>query len=308
MRQQLPSLNALRAFEAAARHESFSKAANEFFVTHVAIGRHVRELEAWLDVRLFVRTGRGVALTEVGRIYLAKLTPIFDSIASATQEVKRSRNDRKLQITSDPAIASRWLITHLKNFKEKHSDIEVSIEPSDELCNLRQSEYDIGIRYGYGDWKDLDSVEILRPWIFPVCSREFAQKTAISTVQDLRETDLLHEKSYSLWIDWLKGAGATHIVGNDGPKFHNYLAIDAAQSGQGFALCDQILGIDALKQGLLIKPFDYHLNEGRNYYLVSAKDSPNCEVVNVFKDWLVDEISETVSEFDKIYTQVRNTA
>ncbi len=261
-----------------------------------------------MDVRLFIRTGRGVALTEVGRNYLAKLTPIFNNIVSATREVTKSRNDRKLQITSDPAIASRWLISHLKNFKEKHSDIEVSIEPSDELYNLRQSEYDIGIRYGYGDWKDLNSVEILRPWIFPVCSREFTPKTAISTVHDLSETDLLHEKSFSLWIEWLKGAGATHIVCKDGRKFHNHLAIDAAQSGQGFALCDQILGIDALKQGLLIKPFDYHLNEGRNYYLVFAKDSPDREVVNVFKDWLVDEISEMVSEFDKIYSQIRNTA
>lgn len=308
MRQQMPSLNALRAFEAAARHENFSKAADELCVTHVAISRHVRELEAWLDLSLFARTGRGVALTEAGRVYLAKLTPVFDDIVSATREIKKSGKGSKLQVTSDPAIAARWLVSHLRNFKAKHPDIEVSIDPSDELSNIEQSEYDIGIRYGYGGWPNVNAVEIFRPSIFPVCAPEFVRENAIYTVRDLKEAHLLHEESYSLWIDWLKEAGATHIVGDTGPRFHNHLAIDAAQSGQGFALCDQILCFDALKQGALATPFDHRLQERGNYYLVFARDAPVREAVKLFVDWLVEEISETVKEFDKNYAHAREKA
>ena len=160
MGRRLPSLNALKAFEAAARLESFTEAAAELFVTHAAISRHVRDLEEWLGTQLFIRTGRGVDLTEAGRRFATRLTPLFDQIADATREAAAVGEVRELKVTVEPAIASRWLVPRLGRFNDLHPDIELSIDPTTELADFRFGNVDVGIRYGAGGWPDVEAVKL----------------------------------------------------------------------------------------------------------------------------------------------------
>ena len=168
MRRRLPPLNQLRAFEAAARPQSFSKAAEELFVTHAAISRHVRELEEWLGTPLFVRTGRGVVLTDAGRRYGARLTPIFDAIAEATRDAMVEGDSSHLTVAPDGAFASRWLVPRLGRFNALHPDIELDVSPGEYFSDFHSGEDDVGIRYGPGDWPEVEAELLLKAKIFPV--------------------------------------------------------------------------------------------------------------------------------------------
>ena len=139
MGRRLPSLNALKAYEAAARLENFTEAAAELFVTHAAISRHVRDLEDWLGTPLFTRTGRGVELTDAGRRFALRLTPLFDQLADATREAAAVGDVRQLKVSVEPSIASRWLVPRLGRFNDLHPDIELSIDPTRKLADFRSA-------------------------------------------------------------------------------------------------------------------------------------------------------------------------
>jgi LysR family glycine cleavage system transcriptional activator len=170
MRRRLPSLNQLRAFEAAARPQSFSKAADELFVTHAAVSRHVRELEEWLGTKLFVRTGRGVVLSDAGKRYAARLTPIFDAIAEATRDAMIEGDSSHLTVAPDGAFASRWLIPRLGSFNAAHPEIELSVSPGEYISDFYKGEDDIAIRYGTGGWPEVEAELLCTARIFPVCA------------------------------------------------------------------------------------------------------------------------------------------
>ncbi len=155
MARRLPSLNALKAFEAAARNESFTDAAGELFVTPAAISRHIRGLEEYLGTELFTRTGRGVELTAPGRIFGQKLTPLFDQLADAAREAAAVGDARTLKVSVEPAIASRWLVGRIGKFSDLHPDIELSIDASNRLIDFYADDYDLGIRYGGGRYPGL---------------------------------------------------------------------------------------------------------------------------------------------------------
>jgi LysR family transcriptional regulator, glycine cleavage system transcriptional activator len=184
MARRLPSLNGLKAFEAAARNESFSVAAAELFVTHAAISRHIKELEEYLGTQLFTRTGRGVELTEPGRRFGNSLTPLFDKLANASREAAAGGDVRSLKVSVEPSIASRWLVGRLGLFNTLHPDIELSIDPTSQLVDFYADEVDLGIRYGLGGWEDVEAVKLSDVVIFPVCA-----PTLISMIQTLRPTD-----------------------------------------------------------------------------------------------------------------------
>ena len=162
MVRKLPSLNAMRAFEAAARHVSFTKAADELFVTHAAISRHVRDLEDWLGLKLFIRTGRGVKLTKAGEKYLTQLSLAFDRLAAATKDIMHDAEAGELTVSVEEAFASRWLVPHMGGFNKLHPEIELSIDPDDDLVNFRTNQASLGIRYGMGDWPGVDSELLVR--------------------------------------------------------------------------------------------------------------------------------------------------
>ncbi|MFN0192598.1 MAG: transcriptional regulator GcvA [Aestuariivirga sp.] len=303
MARRLPSLNALKAFEAAARLEGFTDAANELFVTHAAISRHIRELEEWLGTELFIRTGRGVTPTEAGRRFGSQLTPLFDAMAAATREAAAQGDVRRLLVTVEPATASRWLVPRLGRFNELHPDIELVIDPSMRLVNFRAGEADVGIRYGPGGWDDVDSFKLADPVTFPVCAPSLIEDRPGLTPADLRDFTLLHEDRKQWWTQWLTAAGADPELGQRGPTFNAQLAIEAAEAGQGFALSDQVLVTDSLAEGWLTKPFILETKETWAYWVVRAKGIKETAPVRAFREWLMAEMAETQKKFAAIKSQ-----
>lgn len=301
MRRRLPSLNQLRAFEAAARPESFSKAADELFVTHAAISRHIRELEDWLGTRLFVRTGRGVVLTEAGKHYARRMTPIFDAIAEATRDVMIEGDSSHLTVAPDGAVASRWLVPRLGNFNAEHPSIELSVSPGDYISDFYSGEDDLAIRYGPGGWPEVEAELLCNAKVFPVCAPALAPDTDSMQLADLTQHTLLHENNRQWWADWLRSAGSRNAdLPWHGPLFQNYLAIQAAEAGQGFALADQLIATDALAEGRLVMPFECVMNDDDGYWLVWGKGLKLNAAGLAFRQWLTDEVAKTEATFEKL--------
>jgi LysR family transcriptional regulator, glycine cleavage system transcriptional activator len=300
MARRLPSLNALKAFEAAARHESFTLAAEELFVTHAAISRHIRELEETLGTQLFVRTGRGVEPTEAGSRFGGRLTPVFDQLAEAAREAAAVGAARTLRVSVEPAFASRWLVGRLARFNELHPDIELTIDSTNRLVDFYVDDVDIGIRYGNGVWDGTDSTKLTDVVIFPVCAPKLITNDVALTPEGLGNYTLLHENRKQWWADWLAAAGVTTQMDWRGTIFQNHLAIEAAESAAGFALGDQILCTDSLVDGWLMRPFTIDMKDHGGYWLVRKKGSKESAVVKAFREWLLSELVETNRKFQAI--------
>ena len=300
MARRLPSLNALKAFEASARHVSFTDAAEELFVTHAAISRHIRELEEYLGTELFTRTGRGVELTDAGRQFGMRLTPLFDGLADAAKEAAAVGAVRTLKVSVEPAIASRWLVARLGRFNDLHPDIELSIDPNAKLVDFYADDVDVAIRYGRGPWDDVEAAKLSDVVVFPVCLPKLIAGKQPFTFDLLREETLLHENRKKWWTDWLNSAGYQGEIDSSGTLFQNHLAIEAAESGQGFALADQILVTDALSEGWLARPFNIDMKEHGSYWLVRKKASKETAIIKAFREWLLSEMTDTNKKFQAL--------
>jgi LysR family transcriptional regulator, glycine cleavage system transcriptional activator len=299
MARRLPSLNGLKAFEAAARSESFTDAAAELFVTHAAISRHVKELEEYLGTQLFTRTGRGVVLTEAGSRFGSRLTPLFDQLSDSAREAAAVGKVRTLKVSVQPSIASRWLVARLGAFNKLHPDIELNIDPSNELIDFYAEPFDLGLRYGLGGWDDVEAVKLSDVVIFPVCSPAFLAKYPALKPADLADMNLLHEDKKQWWADWLMSAGVKTMGEWRGPIFQNQLALEAAEAGQGFALGDPILCTDSLLDGWLSRPFNLDMKEHGGYWLVRRNGSRETGPMRAFREWLAGEFVETNKRFQQ---------
>ncbi len=293
MSRRLPSLNALRAFEAAARHVSFTLAAAELNVTHAAISRHIRELEADLGIKLFHRTGRGVALTDGGRDFAAEVAPAFELLAAACMRFDRPRGRQHLVISAEVPFAALWLVPRLGAFTTKHPKIDLEIDPDNRLVDFSKNEAHLGIRYGQGHWRDVDSVKVCSCAVSPVCSPALAKSLKITSAGDLSRATLLQDETKQLWPNWLKAAGAGSLVSVNGPTLKGHLVIPAAEAGQGFALADDILAGDALLKGSLVRPFSLNIPDICDcaYYLVRRAGSKETAAEATFREWLMAEMA-----------------
>lgn len=293
MSRALPSLNALKAFEAAARHESLTLAASELNVSHAAISRHVRTLESSLRVALFDRSGRGVTLTEDGRALAAALTSAFDAIANATAPYARTvRRRQRLTITSDVAFAAYWLVPRLGRFTSEHPEIELVVDPSHRLVDLARESVDLGIRFGRGGWRNLHSEKLVDSELTIMCSPSLRQLKALATPADLDGALLLQEQDRGMWPAWLAAAGVN--LKPSGPTLLADLTMTAAEAGQGFALADMLLAADALAARRLVAPFKISI-KSYAYYLVRPVDGSVSKAAANFATWLNSEIAKTKS-------------
>ncbi len=297
MSRRLPSLNALKAFEAAARHVSFTEASTELFVTHAAISRHIRELEEYLGTQLFNRTGRGVTLTEAGIRFGKQLTPLFDSLAEASREAAAVGAARPLNVSIEPAIASRWLVARLGKFQELHPDIELNIDPTSRLVDFHADNVELGIRYGDGTWVDVEMTKLSEVTIFPVCAPSLVSDAPDLKPADLKDYNLLHEQRKQWWAEWLAANGVEGAEDWKGTVFQNHLAIEAAESAQGFALGDQILCTDSILEGWLKRPFNSDMKDHGSYWIVRAKSSKESATARSFREWLMSEMVDTNKKF-----------
>lgn len=289
MAPRLPPLNALRAFEVAARHNSFTGAARELRVSHAAVSRHVRSLEARLGVTLFRRAKRGVELTEDGLRYLKAVSAAFEAIAEATEALAKPK-DVRVRISVEPAFAGRWLIRRLGRFQATHPDIDVVLDASPRLVDLTRDEADLTIRYGQGGWPGVRQDLLAPSRIFAVGRKELrrGRRTAFAP-DELRAFVLLHEDDGGLWRRWFSAAGIQDAAVNRGPRIlETGLAIDAAVAGQGIALADEALIADDLVGGRLVKLCDVALDDGA-YYLLSLPSGSRRRPLAAFRDWVLAE-------------------
>jgi len=294
MATRLPPLHALVVFEAAARHLSFTRAADSLHVTQAAVRHQIKALEEWLGVPLFHRVGRGkgLALTEAGRTYLPRINAALESIRSATSAVMDKRRQRVLNVATLDSFGLLWLLPRLRRFLGRNPGIDVRILAADlDDDALAMGEVDIDLRYGEGDWPGLQVVRFMTEVIFPVCSpRVITRDRPLDSPSDLKHHTLLHDVLTVDWRTWIEAAGATGINVDSGPGFnHSHLVTAAAINGDGVALGRGALVTDAIERGELHKPFDLSLPCPFAYYAVCSHGSADDPVVVAFRDWLIEE-------------------
>jgi LysR family transcriptional regulator, glycine cleavage system transcriptional activator len=301
---RLPPLNSLVVFEAAARHQSFTRAAEVLCVTQAAVSHQIKTLENWLGVPLFHRLGRGygLVLTEAGRAYLARIGSALESLRSATEAVMDSRR-RVLRIGTLDSFGSLWLLPRLGKFIADNGETDVRVLAADlDADMLTTGAVDIDIRYGEGDWPDVEATHFLSETIFPVCAPQLlAGPKPLRTPADLKHHRLLHDVMVIDWRTWLESAGATDIDADRGPGFnHSHLVIQAAISGDGVALGRSALVADALRRGALVRPFELSLPSRFSYFTVRSNASLGDPAVEKFRSWLIDEGRSSQRQFQEL--------
>ena len=288
MHRRLPPLNALRAFEAAARHASFTKAADELHVTHGAVSRHVQALEAWLDQPLFERHNRRVVLTEAGAAYLAEIGAALDRIALATARQVEGHRRRLLRVNALATFTMRWLIPRLSAFQLAHPATEVRLTTSNARLPDVAEPFDVAIRGG----PDQVPGHVAQPFLTegrqPVCSPALLARLPLRRPEDLRRHTLLHAATLpEVWPQWLAVAGAPALEPRGSVTLeHFYLTLQAAIDGLGVAIGPERLVADDVAEGRLTTPFAGPLLPARSYCAYIPETRLHDQAVLAFCDWL----------------------
>ncbi len=301
MSRRLPPLNALRVFEAAARHLSFTKAAEELNVTQAAISHQVKLLEDVLGVTLFRRLNRRLVLTEAGQAYLPPLRDAFDQMAAATRRVTQKGDSRMLRVSTLQSFAARFLMPRMPRFRAKHPEIELMISATHQLVDFRRDDVDVGIRVGRGEYPGLHVTKLMDDYIFPVCAPALLQGAhPLRSAADLKHHTLLHDMSDAVeeetltWRAWLRQAGVEDVDHTRGPGFSDSaMTIQAAIAGHGVALGRRALAAEELAAGHLVQPFALEIKNRYSYYLVCAAANAGQPKQRAFRAWILEEVARS---------------
>jgi LysR family transcriptional regulator, glycine cleavage system transcriptional activator len=292
MTARLPSLNGLRAFEAAARHLSFTNAASELNVTQTAISHQIRRLEEELGLRLFVRQNRALTLTPEAKDYLPGVRAAFNDLKLATDRLLRRDNDHVLTVSTLASLAAKWLLPRLSAFQEAHPGIDVRITTSTALVDFKSGDVDAAIRYGRGRWPGLRSDWLTADQLFPVCSPALLSgDKPLRRPEDLAQWTLLHSSAGydDDWRLWLTAAGLpADISKQPGLTFDLILmTVQAAIDGIGVAIGRTSYVEADIAKGRLVVPFDITLPADAGFYLVSPEARADSPKLSAFRQWLV---------------------
>jgi LysR family transcriptional regulator, glycine cleavage system transcriptional activator len=299
----LPPLSALRAFEAAARLKSFSKAADELSVTPAAVSHQIHALEEDLGVRLFHRRSRSVELTASARLLLPGLSEAFAGIQASLRRLRAHNDTGTLTVTASPSIAAKWLVPRLHRFQEQCPDIDVRISATDDIVDLTRSDFDIAIRYGTGRYAGLEVELLLRNEVFPACSPRLLEtgRPPLRTPADLLHHALIHDQAVDrdplapTWAMWLKAAGVRGAAAMPGLTFSvGYMASDAAIAGHGVVLAYSTIAAADISAGRLVRLFSLALPDLFAYYIVTAPGALERPKVRAFRDWLRQEADNAI--------------
>jgi len=293
MLRRLPSLNALRAFEAAARHESFTKAADELAVTQGAVSHQVKALEEELQLRLFARERQRLVITDAGRSYLEVVRDAFDRLAVGTNQLLQRQSTGILTVTTSPNFAAKWLVHRLGRFAEARPEIDLRLSASLQHVDFVREDIDLAIRHGDGEWPGLHVTRLCSEKLFPVCSPALRLGRTLRTPADLKRHTLLHVNDRREWARWLDAAGVKGVDAARGPIFNQAsMAIDAAVNGQGITLARTALAAWDLLAGRLVPPFEFGLKADYAYWIVCPKSTANLPKIATFREWLLAEAAE----------------
>ena len=289
MARRLPPLSALRPFEAAARLESFTRAADELHLTHGAVSHQVRALEEHLGVPLFARHGKRVTLTAAGRTFAEAVRGALDAIAAGADALRARRDDR-LTVSVLPSFASRWLMPRLLRFMDANPKVEVNVIATTALANFRDDEVDVAIRFGKGPWPPLECEMFLEDEYFPVGPPKMPRRPR--TPRDLLTAGILREDR-DYWPDWFAVAGVPvdEMRAARGPIFNDStFALQAAARGEGIALARRSIVQEDLEKGTLVRLFDLAVPSRERYWFVSPREIAASPKVKRFRDWVKAEL------------------
>jgi LysR family glycine cleavage system transcriptional activator len=295
-RRRLPPLNALRAFEAAARHLNFSRAADELSVTPGAVSQQIQNLEDYVGAALFKRTPKGLLLTDAAQTALPALREAFDRLAEAASLLTAAVDGRRLTLTAAPSFAAKWLVPRLGRFEEAHPQVDVWLSADMDLVDFAAGEVDLAVRYGAGRYPALESIKLMTETVIPVASPDLIAANPLNEPSDLARHILLHDGSPDAddscpdWSMWLAARGVKGVDGNRGPRFNqSSLVIEAAVGGRGVALAKRTLAQDDLEAGRLIVPMQITTAVDFAYYVVHPKAKGRLPQVKAFVNWITAE-------------------
>lgn len=297
MADRLPPLTALRAFDAAARHMSFAKAADELHVTPAALSFQIKSLEAHLGMQIFHRLNRAVALTEAGKALAPGVADGFQTLATAWRAAERMTDDQTLTITAGPAFTAKWLAPRLYEFAQTHPTIELRFSASLKIMDFGRDAVDVAIRFGYGPDTGLYSLPLAEEWVCPAMTPALAER--FPTVQSLVNAPLIFDDSISFleprcdWETWFRAMGVV-FAPTHGPRFSQAdHAVDAALAGVGVVLGRRALVVKDLDDKRLVAPFPTALDTGVRFRFLCAHGAETRPQIAAFRDWIVAEIAKT---------------
>lgn len=304
MPRRLPSLNALKAFEAAARHGSFTRAAEELHVTQGAISHQVKALERGLGLKLFHRERQRLTLAEAGRSYLEVVRDAFDRLSFGTERLLQRQSMGVLTVSTSPNFAAKWLVHRLGRFAEAHPGIDLRVSAALHHVDFAREDIDLAIRHGDGQWPGLCVTRLYAEEVFPVCSPALLRgRHALRSPADLKHHTLLHVDDRRAWDGWLADANVADAESLRGLVFNQAsIAIDAAVDGQGVALARTALAAWDVLAGRLVRPFARSSKVSYAYWIVCPKSTADLPKICAFRDWLQAEAAE---EARKLQGQMR---
>ena len=295
MNRQLPSLVWLRAFEASARHLSFTLAAHELGMTQTAISKQVKNLELHFREKLFERRPRSLILTKAGEAYLPKVRDAFNRLSVGTEEVFGSRKSEILTIRVSVGFSALWLGPRLATFRHSHPDIDFRIVSTVWNGDSDESNVDLEIRYGSGEWAGFSSDRLTSEYLFPICHPDLLKgNPPIRSPEDLHNHTLLHVDGYEEgWAIWLRAAGLENISAGQGLHFDtSIISFEMAASGCGIALGRSSLADHVIKKGELIEPFELKVPITEGFHVLVPEHAPLQPSGIIFKQWLLDQINK----------------
>ncbi len=300
MNNSLPSLNALRAFEAVARHLHYPSAAEELNVSPAAVKQLIGKLESSVDARLIVRKGRGLALTETGSACVQDLNSAMNLINSSVERMREQKRTSRLIVSVEASLATAWLVPKLQEFRLLYPDVAVLIDSTQEIVDLRQNDVDVAIRYGVHNDPSLVSHRLFDDQIFPACSPSLASgSNGLNQLTDLARFPLIHWDLTKLtwaqnttkwfsWENWLKLNGIDNTFLDEGLRFSDYgLAVQAAIAGQGVVLASWPILKDVVSAGQLVRPFKEVVSTDTGYDIVTSSINAKRREVEVFIAWVL---------------------
>ncbi|SPY41293.1 transcriptional regulator GcvA [Proteus mirabilis] len=300
MSKRLPPLNALRVFDSAARHLSFTKAAEELFVTQAAVSHQIKTLEEFLGLKLFRRRNRSLLLTEEGQSYYLDIKEIFSSINEATKKLLARSAKGALTVSLSPSFAIQWLVPRLSGFNQAYPGIDVRIQAVDREEDKLADDVDVAIFYGRGNWTGLRTDRLYAEYLIPVCAPSLLTgEKPLKTPSDLIYHTLLHDTSRRDWQAYVRQLEIQNQINvQQGPIFsHSSMVIQAAVHGQGVALVNNVMARSEIESGRLVRPFQDVLVSKNAFYLVCQDSQAELGKIAAFRQWI---LSQAANEQEKL--------
>ncbi|QLB13200.1 LysR family glycine cleavage system transcriptional activator [Bisgaardia hudsonensis] len=294
MHKRLPPLNSLKAFESSARHLSFTKAAEELFVTQAAISHQIKILEGFLGIELFIRKNRSLELTDLGKAYYADISKLLNRLADSTTKLLSQKNDRHLTISVPQTFGIQWLVPRLSEFNQRYPDVEVRLKGDDRDEGILTDDIDIAVYYGKGNWDTLQVEKLAEGDLLLLASPKLLKKNPINDISDLNKHTLLHIQSRDNWQNMANYLQIEGLNIQHGPLFsHTFMALQAAVHGQGVVLANKILAKQEVENGNLKRVLPIkNLRDSKSFYIVNQLDKANNDCIKIFKEWIIAKMAK----------------